>query len=701
MSEPDHIIVGSGINALVCAALLPARARKVLVLERNDRIGGCIRTEEITAPGFVHDVMATTFVLFITSPAYAALAADLAGTGSNSATPPRRPACCCPTAAIVVQRMDRAGQHRRVQCHATATAMATSYGRDVGEHRAECRAAVRPARRRPVVLPDLQAAAGEAWRRGPRGLAAFLGEALTPARGWLESSYQSETARALWAPWVLHAGLGPEDAFSGQIAKVIAFALEAAGAPIVKGGAKNLLDAFEALIKERGGEIRTGADVASIVQTRRPRHRRAARHRAKTIAAQKSVICSVTPTQLYERLLGGTAPRQRPPRRCRTTATARAISRSTTRWTGRRRWRDDGLGKVALLHLTPGLDGVSKACNEAARGMLPETPTICVGQPHALDPSRCPEGKAILWLQLPEAPRHIKGDAAGKLAVAGRRQLDRGVARSLCRPRRGDPRQPYRRLHATACIARRAYSPADLEAMNINLVGGDPYGGSSTIDQSFLWRPFKSSVNHETDDQGPLPYRRVDPSRRRPRRRLRLPAGAETVMDQKVPEKRQRISTLGQIGLQQFAPYLMNRIMGRYNATLRDDFRRRALTIPQVRTLAVLSVSDGVTVSDLSVYTVIEQSTLSRTLDALEAQGLVRREPGETDSRVRKVFLTDEGPRRIQPRLAGHARRIRDDVRRHRRRRIRGADRHAAEDAAEHPQARDLRTHAAPAGRRE
>ena len=39
----------------------------------------------------------------------------------------------------------------------------------------------------------------------------------------------------------------------------------------------------------------------------------------------------------------------------------------------------------------------------------------------------------------------------------------------------------------------------------------------------------------------------------------------------------------------------------------------------------------------------IEQSTLSRTLDALEAQGLVRRELGETDSRVRKVFLTDEG----------------------------------------------------------
>ena len=119
-------------------------------------------------------------------------------------------------------------------------------------------------------------------------------------------------------------------------------------------------------------------------------------------------------------------------------------------------------------------------------------------------------------------------------------------------------------------------------------------------------------------------------------------------MDQKVAEKRKRvstrpISTLGQIGLQQFAPYLMNRIMGRYNATLRQDFRRQGLTIPQVRALAVLSVSDGVTVNDLAVYTVIEQSTLSRTLDALEAQGLVRREQGDSDSRVRKVFLTDDG----------------------------------------------------------
>ena len=47
-------------------------------------------------------------------------------------------------------------------------------------------------------------------------------------------------------------------------------------------------------------------------------------------------------------------------------------------------------------------------------------------------------------------------------------------------------------------LARRCHSPADLEAMNINLTGGDPYGGACTIDQFFLWRPLRGGANHRT-----------------------------------------------------------------------------------------------------------------------------------------------------------------------------------------------------------
>ncbi len=114
-------------------------------------------------------------------------------------------------------------------------------------------------------------------------------------------------------------------------------------------------------------------------------------------------------------------------------------------------------------------------------------------------------------------------------------------------------------------------------------------------------------------------------------------------MDQRLPETKRGRSSLGELGLQQFAPYLMNRIMGRYNNTLRKDLKKQGLSVPQARALAVLSVVEGATISDLAVFTVIEQSTLSRTLDALEAQGLVRREASEADSRVRHVFMTNEG----------------------------------------------------------
>ncbi|MDL2403647.1 phytoene desaturase family protein [Rhizobium mayense] len=497
MTTADHIIVGSGVNALVCAAVLAGKGAKVLVLERNSMIGGCIRTEEITAPGFVHDVMATTFVLFTTGPAYAVLGKDLARHGLEFCNTDTPTGVLRPDGSYLIQRMNQAANIAAF--NAAAIGDGDQYGRDVGEIGKNAGLLFGLLGGGLWSWPTLKLLAREAWRRGPRNFAGFLGEALVPARGWLETAYQSETMRALWAPWVLHAGLAPEDAFSGQITKVIAFALEAAGAPIVKGGAQNFIEAFKALIKERGGEIRTGADVAHVVR----KNGRAVGVRlasGEQIAARKSVICSVTPTQLYDRLLADerSAEKTENVRKYRYGKGNFQVHYALNRPPA---WRSEELDKVALLHLTPGLDGTSKACNEAMRGILPEVPTICVGQPHVLDPSRCPQGKAILWLQLPEAPRHIKGDAAGKLEAPADGKWTEALREAFAdrvEAILADNIDGFKE----SVIARRAYSPADLETMNINLVGGDPYGGSATIDQAFLWRPFKGSVNHDTNVKG-------------------------------------------------------------------------------------------------------------------------------------------------------------------------------------------------------
>jgi DNA-binding MarR family transcriptional regulator len=102
-------------------------------------------------------------------------------------------------------------------------------------------------------------------------------------------------------------------------------------------------------------------------------------------------------------------------------------------------------------------------------------------------------------------------------------------------------------------------------------------------------------------------------------------------------------ATLAEIGLANYPPYLMNRIMGRYNASIRSEMARLGLTIPKMRALAVLSVMDGLVISQLAVHAIVEQSTLSRALDALQADGLVRRQHDTEDSRATRICITDAG----------------------------------------------------------
>ncbi len=100
---------------------------------------------------------------------------------------------------------------------------------------------------------------------------------------------------------------------------------------------------------------------------------------------------------------------------------------------------------------------------------------------------------------------------------------------------------------------------------------------------------------------------------------------------------------LDEVGLDNFPPYLMNRIMGRYNASMREELAALGLSTPKMRALAVLAVVDGIQIGKLSVYAVVEQSTLSRALDALCAEGHIRREPDPQDSRATRIFLTEQG----------------------------------------------------------
>jgi phytoene dehydrogenase-like protein len=488
----DTLIVGSGINSLVCAAMLARAGRQVRVLEREAVLGGCIRTDELTLPGFRHDTLSTAHPLFMVGPAYARLGKALHEAGLQYCNTER------PTGVLMPDGRHLVLQTARERNVAAFDALAA------GDGAALQRALADLAGRAPLIFsllgnelwrwPTAKTLAGEVWRGGTHGLAAFFGEALQPARPWLQQTFASEPARALLAPWVLHCGLGPDSPLSALMAQVVAFTLEAVGMPIVQGGNANTVKAFEALIRNAGGELRTGCDVTQVLVE----NGRAVGVRLADGSEQRAgeVICSVTPTQLYGRLLDA---RHVPPE----------LAALASRWRYGKgnmqihlalseapRWPDPVLGQVAYLHLSGGPDAVSRAVNEAERGLLPAEPTICVAQPTALDPTRAPEGRHILWIQLPECPREPVGDAAGRIDVppggwtAALREAYADRVIDLI-----ERQVPNLR---SAILGRAVLSPADLAALNVNLVGGDPYGGDCALDQYLLWRPLRATRNHAT-----------------------------------------------------------------------------------------------------------------------------------------------------------------------------------------------------------
>lgn len=68
METLDGIVIGAGHNGLICAAYLARAGLKVAVIERNSEIGGGTTTEEVTLPGFRHNLHANYHVGVIDSP---------------------------------------------------------------------------------------------------------------------------------------------------------------------------------------------------------------------------------------------------------------------------------------------------------------------------------------------------------------------------------------------------------------------------------------------------------------------------------------------------------------------------------------------------------------------------------------------------------------------------------------------------------
>ena len=496
----DAIVVGAGHNGLAAAVHLGSRGWKVLVLEQAAVPGGAVKTAEVTLPGFRHDLCAMNLSLFAGSPFYAAHKAALDAAGL-ALEPAARPFASvfddgrwlgvdtdleAPCARIA---------ERQPRDAVTWRAMAMAFGADAPHLFALLGT--------PMPSWALLRALWAMWRA--KGLPWCMDTArllLSSPRAWLGQRFEDEGLQAMMAAWGMHLDFAPDVAGGALFPYLESMASQTFGMALGQGGADTIVRAMVRVIGQQGGEVRTGCDVAAIVQ----QGGRAAGVRladGRLLAARRAVIANLHPRLLYGRLLAETAGNGQPPAPpaagqpgptpadlARLPAPARLRPGPGTMMIHLAlreapRWRAGAeLAGYAYVHIAPSLDQMARTYREAMAGLLPAEPVLVVGQPCAVDASRAPAGHHVLWLQVRVLPAQVRGDAAGQLAPAPWDTLKEAYA---------DRVMALLERHAPGTqaqvLARHVVSPLDLERDNPNLVGGDSLGGSHHLDQFFVFRP--------------------------------------------------------------------------------------------------------------------------------------------------------------------------------------------------------------------
>ncbi len=117
--------------------------------------------------------------------------------------------------------------------------------------------------------------------------------------------------------------------------------------------------------------------------------------------------------------------------------------------------------------------------------------------------------------------------------------------------------------------------------------------------------------------------------------------------------------------LEAYLPYLLTRLAHRWATDQDDALQRDGLHGSKMRILSCLSAFGELTINELSILSVTEQSSASRTVESLVQSGLAERNISQKDQRVRTVKLTPSGKNtlvEIAPRIIDLNRNLLKDV---------------------------------------
>ena len=435
-------VVGSGPNGLAAAVALARAGHDVTVYEAASQIGGGTRSEELTLPGFIHDVCSAVHPMGAGSPFFSTL--PLSEHGLEWVHPPVLMAHPFDdgTAAVLQRDVDATAEGLGADGEAYRKLVRGL----VGPWRKVMRTALRP----PLGIPPHPLLMA---RLGLRGLRSGVGLA--------RRRFRTERARAFFLGIAAHSVLPVTRSPSAAFGVMLAVAGHGAGWPFARGGSQAIARALAEVLRSHGGAIVTDHRVEDV----------------DALPDADAVLLDLTPRQVV-----GVAGHRLPERYRRRLDRYRygpgvfkidwALSEPIP-------WAAGGCRRAGTVHLGSMPGEITAAMEAAWSGGVGNPPFVLLAQPSRFDPTRAPEGRHTAW-----AYCHVPAGSTVDMTAAIEDQVER-----------------FAPGFRDTILARSTRTTADVERHNPNMVGGDINGGVQDLGQ-FLFRPVPRVDPYHTPVEG-------------------------------------------------------------------------------------------------------------------------------------------------------------------------------------------------------
>lgn len=434
----DAIVVGSGPNGLAAAITMQQEGLSVLIVESKSSIGGGMRTEELTLPGFRHDVCSAIHPMAAGSPFFDSL--PLAAHGLEYIYPEIA-----------------AGHPFDNGSAALLTNSIEETAKLLGEDESAYISLIKPVVDKwPLLVNDVLAPFH--FPDHPFAMARFGISALSSALH-LSKKFKTKQAKGLWAGMAAHS-IQPLSNFStSAIALVLMTAAHKRGWPIAKGGSSNIAKALVSYFKSIGGKIETGFHVSSL----------------KQLPSSHAVLFDVTPKQLlaiagekFSSIYHGQLNRYR---------YGAGVYKIDWALAEPIPFTSPELNKAATVHIGNTLEEIAEYEKGIWQNKTGDKPFVLLAQQTLFDASRAPENKHTAW-----AYCHVPSGSSKNMSGSIEQQVERFAPGFRQR-----------------ILARHTFNSIQLEEYNNNYIGGDINGGVIDIGQLFTrpalrWSPYRTSA---------------------------------------------------------------------------------------------------------------------------------------------------------------------------------------------------------------